>query len=127
MKGHTIGRLVKDPVLKPVNDTHVCEFTLAVNRYRGKGDDRKQDTHFFDCVAWDSGAEVIAKYCNKGDKIFVETLANQDKWEDKETGGKRSKIVFRVTSFELLPKQTKQETATENGGESKDSDEQAPF
>ena len=36
-----VGRLVRDPELKAIGETHVCEFSLAVNEYRKVGGERK--------------------------------------------------------------------------------------
>ncbi len=102
MKCHGIGRFTKDPELKPVGDTHVCNFTLAMDRYFGKGENRKKETSFFNFVAWDSRAETIVKYCKKGYQLAVDAEAVEEKWVDKETGGNRSKVAFRVTNLELL-------------------------
>jgi len=103
-----VGRFVRDPELKPVNDTNVCEFSLAVNEYRKVGGERKKFAHFFDCVIWDKAAEVIAQYCNKGDMIEIRATPRQDKWQDSE-GRNRSRVVFRVDEFSFLPRATTSE------------------
>ena len=98
-----VGRFVRDPELKPVNDTNVCEFSLAVNEYRKVGGERKKFAHFFDCVIWDKAAEVIAQYCNKGDMIEIRATPRRDKWQDAE-GRNRSRVVFRVDEFSFMPR-----------------------
>jgi len=127
MKCHGIGRLVRDPELKSVGDTHVCSFTLAMDRHYGKGENKQKETNFFDCVAWDIGAETIAKYCKKGHQLAVETTAVQDKWADKETGQKRSKIQFRVTNFTLLNNRKIEEAENQIAAEASTPTENAPF
>ncbi len=102
MRCHGIGRLTKDPELRQVKDTHVCTFSLAIERHFGKGENAKSEVNFFDFVAWDNGAETIAKYCKKGYQLAVDAVAVQDRWEDKETNKQRSRVQFRVTNFELL-------------------------
>jgi len=57
-----VGRLVRDPELKYVGDTCVCEFSIAINEFRKVGGERKKFAHFFDCVIWDKAAEVITEY-----------------------------------------------------------------
>lgn len=127
MKCHGIGRLVRDPELKPVGDTHVCVFTLAMDRHYGKGENKQKETNFFDCVAWDTGAKTIAEYCKKGHQLFVEATAVQDKWEDKETGQKRSKIQFRVNQFTLLNNRKVEEAGQSTEAEASTPTENAPF
>lgn len=101
-----VGRFTRDPELKAVGETHVCEFSLAVNEYRKVGGERKKFAHFFDFVIWDKAAEVVNQYCNKGDMIEVRATPRQDKWVDSQSGGNRSRIVFRVDEFSFLPRGT---------------------
>lgn len=109
MKCFCLGRLTADPVLKEVNDTKVCEFTLAENYYRKDKDGNKvNEPHFFNCVAWDTGAEIIAKNFKKGERMFIEAVAKQEKWEDVDKN-KKSRIVFRVTEFHTVDYTKKEE------------------
>lgn len=117
-----VGRLTRDPETKAVGDTCVCEFSLAVNEYRKVGEERKKFAHFFDFVIWDRAAEVVAKYCKKGDLLEVRATPRQDRWEDGE-GNKRSRIVFRVDEFSLMPRSS---SSSAEEVES-DDDETEPF
>jgi len=101
-----VGRFVRDPELKAVKDTHVCEFSLAVNEYRKVNGERKKFAHFFDFVIWDKAAEVVAQYCSKGDMIEVRGTPRQDKWTDATSGQNRSRVVIRVDEFSFLPRTT---------------------
>ena len=65
-----IGRLTKDPELKTVNDTYVCNFCLARNREYVK-DKEHPESDFVDCVAWGKTAEFISKYFSKGNRVGV--------------------------------------------------------
>ena len=102
------GRFVRDPELKEVGDTCVCEFSLAVNEHRKINGERKKYAHFFDCVIWDKAAELIVKYCRKGDQIGILATPRQERWEDAE-GKKRSRIVLRVDEFTFLSKSHREE------------------
>jgi single-strand DNA-binding protein len=104
MKVFGVGRFVADPVVHKVNDTQVCKFSLAVNEYRKVNGERKKYPHFFDFECWDKAAEVINKWRHKGDLIEFYGTARQQKWNDKETGDPRSKIVFRMDDFTFLPR-----------------------
>ena len=109
-----VGRLVQDPELSLVNNTHVVKFTLAINEYRrAKNGNKKKQVDYLDFEAWDSGATTISKYCLKGDELAVSASARQDKWTD-ENGNKYSRIKFRVNSFNLFSK-TCADTDTETG------------
>lgn len=102
MKLIGIGRFVRDPELKQVGDTHVCEFSLAVNEYRKIGGEKKKIASFFDFQIWDKAAELIVKYCKKGSEIFIEATPRQDKWIDKTTEQNRSKVLFRIDNFKFI-------------------------
>ena len=91
------GRFVREPELKEVGETCVCEFSLAVNEFRKVNGERRKFAHFFDFVAWDKAAKVIVEYCGKGDELEFRATPRQDKWE--KDGVKRSKIMFRLDDF----------------------------
>lgn len=110
---HFLGRLVAEPESRSVGDKQVVNFRLAVDRRYKKGGESAKETAFLDCEAWDTGAETISKYLHKGDPIIVHASVKQEEWEDKNTGQKRSKLKFRVNSFEFVPG---------GGGKKKDGD-----
>lgn len=96
-----LGNLTKDPELREVGDTCVCEFTLATNETRkSKTGETVKKACFMDFQVWDSAAQTIVKYCKKGDKLYVQATPRLDKWETPE-GQKRSKLFFRVDRFEF--------------------------
>jgi len=99
-----MGNLTRDPELRYLpNQTAVVSFGLAVNRrWKGpQGEDREEAT-FVDCTAWAKQAETINQYCQKGKPIFIEGRLKYDTWEDKQGGGKRSKLSVVVESFQFI-------------------------
>ena len=103
------GRLTSDLEIKyTTSNTAVCSFNLAVDRR-----DADNTTDFFKCVAWKKTAELMGKYCHKGDKVTIRGRAQNRKWEDKE-GGKHEVTEFIVDEVEFSPKgETKAETKPE--------------
>lgn len=89
------GNLVDDPELVG-KEQNVARFTVACNI--GFGDN--EDTAFIPCVAFGKQAGVIAKHFQKGRQIIVNGSLVQNRWEDKETGGKRSRLEIRLATFE---------------------------
>ena len=91
-----IGRLVKDPKIIQVEDTHLTNFTLAINEYHKSKENqsekgefvKKKTVNYFDFEAWDSGGATIEKYCEKGDIIDLVASARNNSWTDK-SGKKR--------------------------------------
>ena len=99
-----VGRLVRDPKLVELDRTHVVEFCLAVNEYRRLKDGSKaKQVDYFDFEAWDSGAKAIAKHCKEGDELAVSATARQFCWNDDD-GKRMSKVKFRVSNFNLFPR-----------------------
>ena len=97
-----VGRLASDPVIKELNNTHLVNFTLAIEEHRRDKDGAKRKrVDFLDFEAGDTGATTIEKYCNKGDQLAVTATARQQRWKD-DTGSGRSRINFRVNSFKLF-------------------------
>jgi single-strand DNA-binding protein len=99
-----LGNLTRDPQLKYLpSQTPVAEFGLACNRKfkTAQGEDR-EEVLFVDCSAFGRQAEVINQYCQKGRPLFVEGRLKLDTWEDKNGGGKRSKLTVVVENFQLL-------------------------
>lgn len=84
------GRLTRDPEIAPVGakQTLLAKFSVACDE--GVGDNKK--TAYIDCKAWAKVAEDLSG-AGKGDPIVVFGRIDQESWEDKATGAKRSKLV----------------------------------
>lgn len=93
-----IGRLTRDPVLRPVGDSRVANFDIAVDT----GTKNKPKTMFLPCSAWGRTADLIEEYVAKGHRIGISGRLDMETWQDKETGGNRSKIVLVADRIDLL-------------------------
>lgn len=106
-----IGRITHDLTLnRTKSDIPVLNFTIAVDRPGTNKDNRITD--FFDCVAWRSSAENIAKFFKKGDPIGIHGFLQTDEYTDKD-GNKRKKVEICVDSFEFMPKWKQQDAQAE--------------
>ncbi|MGC3945411.1 MAG: single-stranded DNA-binding protein [Chryseolinea sp.] len=99
-----IGRLTRDPQLKYLpSQTAVCEFGLAVGRkFKAASGEMREETTFVDCAVFAKGAEIFQQYMAKGKQVYVEGRLKLDQWEDKQGGGKRSKMSVVVENFQFL-------------------------
>ena len=99
-----IGNLTRDPALKYLpNQTAVCEFGLAVSRkFKSASGEMREDTAFVDCTVFGKGGEIFNQYMTKGKPVFIEGRLKFDSWEDKNGGGKRSKLAVVVEDFQFL-------------------------
>ena len=118
-----IGNLTRDPQSKTLpSNTTVCEFGLAMSRrYRTQSGEDREEVAFADCSAFGKQAEVIQQYCLKGKQLFVEGRLKYDTWDDKNGGGKRSKLSVVVENFQFLGAPT---GSSSQGG--RDSSDQRP-
>lgn len=90
------GRITKDLELKQAGQTQVTNFSMAVdNPYK------RDDTSFFDIVAFGKTAELLNNYCGKGSKILIEGNLKQDRFQDKE-GNNRSVVRVIANRIEFL-------------------------
>lgn len=89
-----IGRMVREEEIRATSTgKKVLTFTLAVNN-------ANDTANFIECVAWENTAEFISKYANKGARIAVSGVLNQESWE--KDGQKRSKLNVVVRDVQLL-------------------------
>ena len=95
------GNLTRDPELRTTpNGATVCSFSVAVNRvYRDASGEQKEDVSFIDCSAWGKLGEMISQYAKKGTGVLVSGRLDQRSWEDKNGGGKRSRVEIVVEDF----------------------------
>src|SRR2546423_9444767 len=100
-----LGNLTRDPQLKYLpSQTAVVEFGMAMNRKdKTQSGEMKEEVTFIDCSAFGRTAEVINQYCHKGNLLFVEGRLKYDTWEDKQGGGKRSKVTVHIDNMQLMP------------------------
>lgn len=97
------GRLVRDPELRYTpSQSAVCGFSIAVCRKFKVGDEQREETAFIDCTAWGRTGEVINQHMKKGSPILLEGRIRQENWEDKQSGGKRSKLSVVVDGFQFV-------------------------
>ncbi|MHA2358542.1 MAG: single-stranded DNA-binding protein [Candidatus Heimdallarchaeaceae archaeon] len=104
MRASGIATLVIEPELRETTKSKVLNLRAVVDEWQRGGPDGKGQkvSHFFDFVLWDKGAETFAKYSKKGGRFFFHATPRTDEWEDKETGKKRSRVVFRIDEFKII-------------------------
>lgn len=100
---YLMGNLTRDPQLSYTpNQTAVVDFGMATNRkWTGQDGSQREETCFVDCRMFGKRAEVINKYCKRGNPLFVEGRLTFDSWEAQD-GSKRSKLRVTVENFEFI-------------------------
>ena len=100
-----IGNLTADPEVRTTpRGNSVAELRLAVNRISSGPNEgeRREETTFLDVTCWGRTAEIAGQYLSKGRPVFIEGRLQQDTWDDKQTGQRRSKIRIVAENMQLL-------------------------
>jgi len=97
------GHLGKDPEMRfTPNGSPVASFSIAVNRMVGRSDsgDRREETDWFNVVAWNKLAEFCNQYLTKGQRVLVEGRLQTRSWDD-QNGQKqyRTEIIANDVMF----------------------------
>ncbi|HEU0028703.1 MAG TPA: single-stranded DNA-binding protein [Ktedonobacterales bacterium] len=96
-----IGRLGKDPEMSyTASGQAMTKFTLAVSRRwkDSESGERREETTWFNIVAWRQLAETCNNYLHKGSKVYIEGRMNSRKYTDKD-GIERT--VWDVTAADM--------------------------
>ena len=100
-----MGNLTRDPEVKHIpSGSALCEMGLAVNRswFDKQSNQRKEEVTFVDVTLWGRTAEIAGEYLSKGKPVLIEGRLQLDQWEDKDSGGKRSKLRVVGENMTLL-------------------------
>lgn len=89
------GNLTRDVELRATpGGTQVLSFGIAVNdRRRNQQTGEWEDyPNFIDCTMFGNRAEALSRILRKGMKVAIEGKLRYSSWEDKNGGGRRSKV-----------------------------------
>ena len=111
--------------------TSVVNFTVATNRkFKNKEGNVLEDAEYHRCVSYGKWAEVLAKYLNKGKRIYIEWRLRTRKRQDSEGKDKFSTEIIVDNFIFLDPKgQGGDDDHVLNAADplSVDTDEDVPF
>src|SRR5436309_16126220 len=85
-----IGNLGADPeVRSTANGTRVANISLATSRrWKGQNGELQEKTEWHRVVLWNNRgsnlADVVERFCKKGDKVYVEGSIEYRTWQDRE-------------------------------------------
>ncbi len=97
-----IGRLTRDPELRHTADgTAVASFSLANGKTYVKNNEKREQTSFFNCVAWGKLGDVVAQWAKKGHRIGIEGRLQQRTWDDKD-GNRRQSVEIVIENLQFL-------------------------
>lgn len=80
-----IGNMTRIPEIKTTpNGVKIAMFSVATNRsWKDANGEKKSEVEFHNIVAWDKLAELIEKFGEKGQRVYVEGYLKTRTWDDE--------------------------------------------
>lgn len=100
-----VGNLTRDPDIRALpSGTSVVELGVAVNhRYKNRQTDQwVEEPNYFNVVVFGAQGQACANYLTKGRPVAVDGRLRWSSWEDKNGGGKRSKVDIVADTVQFL-------------------------
>ncbi len=96
-----IGNLGRDPEVKNLGETTVCNFSIATSeKWKDKNSGQSQEkTEWHRIVAWRRLAEICSQYLSKGSQVYVEGKLQTRSWEQEGTTRYTTEIIAQSVQF----------------------------
>lgn len=113
-----IGRLGRDPEMRYTpSGRPVTSFSVATNRsWVNSEGERRDDTEWFNVIAWGNLAEICKQHLTKGQQVYVEGRLQTRGWED-ESGKKHYRTELVANEMIILGDRRGPEAAEESPAE----------
>ena len=111
-----VGNLGDTPELREANGQPVATFSVAVNNRRGEN----QTTTWYRVTVWNTLAETVCKYLEKGRRVLVEgSNLRSSAYIDRE-GNPRSSLGLTANRVQFLDSAPNGEEAADDAGDGQD-------
>ena len=122
-----IGQLGRDPEMRYTpSGRPVTSFSVSTTRTWTSGDgDRREETEWFNVVAWGNLAEICKQYLRKSQSVYVEGRLQTRGWEDPE--GKKHFRTELVANEVIILGDRRAEPVEEGLGEEPPAEDEFPF
>ncbi len=122
-----IGQLGREPEMRYTpSGRPVTSFSVATTRSWTSSDgDRREETEWFNVVAWGNLAEICKQYLRKGQPVYVEGRLQTRGWEDQE--GKKHFRTELVANEVIILGDRRVESSEEGLVEEAPAEEEFPF
>jgi len=100
-----IGNLGADPeVRSTANGSRVATLSLATSRrWKNQAGEQQEKTEWHRVVLWNNKgsnlADIVERYCKKGDKVYVEGSIEYRSWQDREG---QTRYTTEITARDLI-------------------------
>lgn len=98
-----IGHVGRDPEMRyRPNGRPVTSFSVATTRsWTNAEGERREETEWFNVVAWGNLAEICKQYLRKGQQVYIEGRLQTRSWQDQE-GRRRFRTELVANEMILL-------------------------
>ncbi|OGO11020.1 MAG: single-stranded DNA-binding protein [Chloroflexi bacterium RBG_16_47_49] len=121
-----IGNLGRDPEMRYTpSGKPVTTFSVATSRSWSTSEgEKREETEWFNVVAWTSLAEICKQYLTKGQQVYIEGRLQTRHWDDQE-GNKHTSVEIVANEMIIL---SERREAGEGSSESESiEEEEFPF
>jgi single-strand DNA-binding protein len=121
-----IGNLGRDPEMRytPAGKP-VTTFSVATSRTWNTSDgEKREETEWFNVVAWSSLAEICKQYLAKGQQVYIEGRLQTRHWDDQE-GNKHTSV--EIVANEMIILSERRETGEASAEPESNDEEEFPF
>jgi len=121
-----IGNLGRDPEMRYTpSGKPVTTFSVATSRTWNTSDgEKREETEWFNVVAWSSLAEICKQYLTKGQQVYIEGRLQTRHWDDQE-GNKHTSV--EIVANEMIILSERRETGESSTESISNEEEEFPF
>jgi single-strand DNA-binding protein len=121
-----IGNLGRDPEMRYTpSGKPVTTFSVATSRTWSTSDgEKREETEWFNVVAWSSLAEICKQYLTKGQHVYIEGRLQTRHWDDQE-GNKHTSV--EIVANEMIILSERRETGESSAESESNEEEEFPF
>jgi single-strand DNA-binding protein len=98
-----IGNLGRDPEMRYTpSGKPVTTFSVATSRsWNTSEGEKREETEWFNVVAWSSLAEICKQFLTKGQQVYIEGRLQTRHWDDQE-GNKHTSVEIVANEMIIL-------------------------
>ena len=121
-----IGNLGREPEMRYTpSGKPVTTFSVATSRtWNTSEGEKREETEWFNIVAWSSLAEICKQYLTKGQQVYIEGRLQTRRWDDQE-GNKHTSV--EIVANEMIILSERRDTGESSSESESIEDEEFPF
>jgi single-strand DNA-binding protein len=121
-----IGYVGRDPEMRYTSSGRaVTSFSVgATRKWTSSGGESREETEWFNVVAWGDLAEICKEYVGKGQPVYVEGRLQTRSWDDQE-GRKRYRTELVASEVIVLSHRSDSDGGRHGSHDGGDGDHQA--